>query len=402
MNYEISVEAWHGVQFGRLSDPTNPQSPITPAGGKLDVDDVTEVPIFPQRPSRLERIMGPGINENPQDAEAFFLNIWAPQCTRNLPVLVFLHGGAWVSGGGSARWYRGAALARRGTVVVTLNYRIGPAGHLEDGAPDAPHRPIEDIVTALRWVKDNVAQYGGDPEKVTLSGQSAGAWYAWALAGWENARGLFSRLALMSIPQITPWTSEERSEFTRQVAKLTASGLDPLDAGAEVLGKQSARPDTISPMYLPVWPVSGPHTLLHVDALFARTTAHEMSVFMPHPTPGDAAQECAAKQLKAVERATAANFTQFTEAIVRSARRYISDVRHFVFGETSPLQGVGAGHCFDLPFQFGNARDWHNAPMLKGIDPTRFDRQSERLQQQLTDFVHARPDRPDISLPPTY
>ncbi|AVW89869.1 hypothetical protein DA792_01405 (plasmid) [Celeribacter baekdonensis] len=170
------VECFYGIRYGRLSKPDTPRSAVTPASGQLDVRHLTEVPVFPQLPSRLEALMGPGIGENPQSDEAFYLNVWTPEGGTDLPVMVFLHGGAWVSGGGAARWYRGAALAAEGMVVVTLNYRIGPNGHLEEDADQDPsdHRPMGDILTALQWVKDHICDFGGDANRITLAGQSAG------------------------------------------------------------------------------------------------------------------------------------------------------------------------------------------------------------------------------------
>lgn len=384
------VRCTYGLRYGQLSDPANPRSAVIRADGQIGVEDVTGVPVFPQLPGRLERVMGPGIRENPQTDDAFFLNVWAPEGARELPVLVFLHGGAWVSGGGAARWYRGERLASEGLVVVTVNYRLGPAGHLEDGQ-GGDHRPAADLLAALGWVRDRIRDHGGDPVRVTLCGQSAGAWYAWALAALPAAAGLFSRVALLSPPGITPWTENERREISKRVdavrddllARGEARKTALLLAGAQVLAGRASGLGAIPPMYLPVWPqaLSLPATPLHVQALYLRTTAHEMSVLLPPVRDADlrALRErvgtialptippgWSADHAEAVALASWSEFGRFAAEIATAAQSRGLPVVRREFAALSGLEGLGAAHCFDLPFQFGNPCDWNDAPMLSG------------------------------------
>lgn len=117
--------------------------------------------------------------------DCLFLNVWAPPGAINgqqsLPVMVFIHGGAFVTGAGSLGLYDGSALAAHGAVVVTLNYRLGALGFLAsnliqpDGQPVTGNLGILDQQNALRWVQQNIAAFGGDPKRVTLFGESAGA-----------------------------------------------------------------------------------------------------------------------------------------------------------------------------------------------------------------------------------
>jgi para-nitrobenzyl esterase len=136
------------------------------------------------------------------------LNVWSPAADEHKrPVLLWIHGGGWVMGTGAQ--YDGSRLAARGdVVVVTLNYRLGPWGflYLNDlpGAtpatgPAASANPgLLDIVAALRWVKQNIARFGGDPRKVTLFGQSAGGMLVGTLLALPAARGLFQRAIALS------------------------------------------------------------------------------------------------------------------------------------------------------------------------------------------------------------
>lgn len=119
--------------------------------------------------------------------DCLFLNVWTPSARhragkRGLPVLVYIHGGGFVAGDGSEKRYDGAAMAKRGIVVVTLNYRLGVFGflaHPELAAGAAQHasgnQGMRDQVAALLWVKRNVAAFGGDPDRITIGGESAGS-----------------------------------------------------------------------------------------------------------------------------------------------------------------------------------------------------------------------------------
>lgn len=133
------------------------------------------------------------------------LNIWAPTGARGAPVMVWLHGGNLVFGAGSNARYDGMALSRLGVIVVTINYRLGVFGYFAHPALSAESRHgvsgnygTLDQIEALRWVGENIAAFGGDPGKVTVFGQSAGALSVTQLMASPLARGLFHRAIAMS------------------------------------------------------------------------------------------------------------------------------------------------------------------------------------------------------------
>ncbi|HWE99141.1 MAG TPA: carboxylesterase family protein [Caulobacteraceae bacterium] len=137
------------------------------------------------------------------------LNIWAPHGAaapaRGAPVIVWIHGGAFVSGSSRQGLYDGAALARRGVVLVSINYRLGVLGWLAHpglSAESALHVSgnygLLDQIAALRWVRANIAAFGGDPANVTIAGQSAGALSALYLLASPDARGLFAKAIVQS------------------------------------------------------------------------------------------------------------------------------------------------------------------------------------------------------------
>ena len=138
----------------------------------------------------------------PQSEDCLFLNVWtaAKDASECRPVLVWIHGGALTRGSGSIPPYDGASLARKGAVVVTINYRLGPLGFLAHPAlsQESDHRSsgnygMLDQIAALEWVQKNVAHFGGDPKRVTIFGESAGSWSVCYLVASPLARGLFHR-----------------------------------------------------------------------------------------------------------------------------------------------------------------------------------------------------------------
>jgi len=133
--------------------------------------------------------------------DCLFLNIWTPKVSAaaKLPVLVFIHGGAFTSGSGDVPVYDGEALARTGMVIVTINYRLGALGFLahpsltaESGHHSSGNYGLLDQIEALRWVKENIGTFGGDAARVTIAGQSAGAMSVADLLASPLAKGLFS------------------------------------------------------------------------------------------------------------------------------------------------------------------------------------------------------------------
>lgn len=128
------------------------------------------------------------------------LNVWAPKAAHNAPVMVWIHGGSLTSGASSESIYDGAALARKGIVVVSINYRLGVLGYLAHPGLSAElpegisgNYGLLDQVEALRWVRRNITAFGGDPAQVTIAGESAGGLSVMYLMASPPARGLFAR-----------------------------------------------------------------------------------------------------------------------------------------------------------------------------------------------------------------
>jgi para-nitrobenzyl esterase len=132
--------------------------------------------------------------------DCLYLNVWAPAGQKEpLPVIVWIHGGGWANGATAMPQYSGHSLARRGVVLVSIAYRLGPLGFLAhpelsaEANGSSGNYGLMDQVAALKWVRANIAAFGGDPARVTIAGQSAGGMAVSALLASPDARGLFSR-----------------------------------------------------------------------------------------------------------------------------------------------------------------------------------------------------------------
>ena len=164
----------------------------------------------------------------PQGDDCLNLNVWTPDLGQAaLPVLVWIHGGTFKWGAGSSPLFDGATFARNGVVTVTLNYRLGASGFLYVGdRPGSGNFGILDQIAALQWVQDNIAAFGGDPARVTVAGESAGAFSIGQLLAAPAARGLFMRAILQS--------GGTQTHIGTKAASLI---------GADVLGRLGVRDD---------------------------------------------------------------------------------------------------------------------------------------------------------------
>ncbi|WP_298242432.1 carboxylesterase family protein [uncultured Bradyrhizobium sp.] len=171
----------------------------------------------------------PGHLDHALEESCLSLNIWAPAADRPLPVLFFVHGGAFVTGGGAD--YDGAFLAAHGSaVIVTINYRLGPLGFLQlhrHGLAEASNLALQDTLAALDWVRANIANFGGDSDAITLAGQSAGASMVIALATLPQAKGKFIRALALSAPGRNIMRAEHADDVARRVIDELELSRDP-------------------------------------------------------------------------------------------------------------------------------------------------------------------------------
>ena len=180
----------------------------------------------------------------PQSEDCLYLNVWtAAAAGDKRPVMVWIHGGALTRGSGATPVYDGSPLTKKGVVVVTINYRLGPLGYLAhpELTAESPHHAsgnygVLDQIAALTWVQKNIAAFGGDPARVTIFGESAGSWSVNMLVASPLAKGLFVRAIGESGARFTPgaFLSDDRNGVTSAekagVAFAKAGGAESLAA----------------------------------------------------------------------------------------------------------------------------------------------------------------------------
>ena len=242
-----------------------------------------------------------------QSDDCLFLNVWTPNnadANSKLPVLVWFHGGAFIQGSGAQPRYDGTELARRGAVVITINYRLGPMGlfaHPALTAESAPNEPLGnfcllDMMAALTWTRENIAAFGGDPNNVTISGSSAGGTSCLFLMGIPQAEGLFHKAIIHSSGgmQNIQTLAEAEAAGVRLAEKLglganaSASDLRKIAAGDAAVGVAAIRQ-----LNLPVKPiVDGRLVKFTPSELFAQGKQTRIPVLI-----GGANGESGARQL---------------------------------------------------------------------------------------------------------
>ena len=184
----------------------------------------------------------------PMSEDCLTLNVVAPESPPDgpLPVMVFIHGSGYLLGSSATPIYDGAALARRGCVYVSVNYRLGALGCMDLSALSTPEHPIDDnlflrdLVLALRWVRDNASVFGGDSDNVTIFGESAGAHAVATLMAVPEAKGLFAQAISESPASGMAGSPEVAAAFADDFAGVL--GVAPRDAAAALM---SARPATL-------------------------------------------------------------------------------------------------------------------------------------------------------------
>ena len=193
----------------------------------------------------------------PKSEDCLYLNIWAPEKASKLPVIVWFHGGGYYGGTAAQPGFNGANLAKHGAIVVTLNYRLGILGffahpELSAESPDraSGNQGILDQIAALRWVKNNIAAFGGDPARVTIVGESAGGESVAIMVASPLAKGLFQRAIGESGNDAMPLDTSENSQFDRKSAEAEGWAVAPHVADLRAMSVDALRQRAWSPRTL--------------------------------------------------------------------------------------------------------------------------------------------------------
>ncbi len=356
--------------------------PAPPAAWRGVRDASTYGAICPQ-PTRPHVKLAAG-SSGKQSEDCLFLNVWAPKGASRAPVMVWIHGGAFRFGSGESPFYSGWTFARDGVVLVTINYRLGALGWFAHPAltrAAAPGAPLGDYglmdqIAALKWVARNIAAFGGDPENVTVFGESAGGASVLALLATPSAAGLFQKAIVESGGG---WGTNR----TLAAAEQEGVRISGLPAGATVdqlralpLDKLSALPMTLSAvgpitdgrlMPLPVTQAFDEGRFAHVPMIIG-SNSDEASLMKAFKIPSQAVLARTPPTIRAqyTKNDNAAAADIFTDSIMGAPAEWIAArasvwaptwLYYFDYAPTiSRDQTAGAIHGGEIPFVFGNWR----------------------------------------------
>ena len=354
--------------------------------------------IPPQKPSRLEALMGPVIEGRDQQEDCLHVSIAAPAKAMSqghqskLPVMVYFHGGAYLTGGGDLECYEGTALAGQGAVVANVTYRLGTFGYPIKADGEVLNLGLMDQILALRWVQRNITCFGGDPENVTVFGQSAGADSIYCMLLLDETKGLFHKAILQSPPMgfrnapreaLTRRLGEVADEFLRAQGGRELSTLDALD---RLQGKLLKATVDFASDSLPFAPAYG-HAPLppqdEADAKIREFAQRGVPTLICYTKDDGSAFAQMDKWWAPTFGLPIIGSICFWVASWLHTRRLFQWGSHrlhqqlvaaggkssmLVFSWCPPGTPWGAVHCIDLPFVLGTWASWKKAPMLRGSE----------------------------------
>lgn len=441
------IRTWRGIRYAEAPAGDLRWRDPVPAH---DLDGVTDAVVFgracPQQPNPAVPLGADTV----MDEDCLSLNVWAPDAAAAelRPVMVWVHGGAYTFGASSQPLFDATSLATRGdVVVVTINYRLGAFGFLDLAGlvPDAGfdrNLALKDVLLALRWVKRNIAAFGGDAGRVTVFGESAGGGLVTTLLATPSADGLFHRAIAQSSPASSVYGTDRAKEvaarFTRELGlaegaevadALRAAAVDDIVAAG--MRVYAAVPDA-DPGTLAFAPVVDGDLLPEAPAVVLRegrglavplmigTNKDEASLFRFMKSPlipitddriaqmfanmaGDnptielppfaqvqTAYEHARHRAVGLGIARDIGFRMPSLWIAEGQSR-IADVWVYRFDHAAPflrLIGLGATHATELPYLWGNLDGGPKDPTFRLGGRRTAEQISERMQSRWTAFAH--------------
>ncbi len=443
-----AVSVWKGIPFAQPPVGELRFRPPQPPQAWAGVRDATEYGmVAPQAVLREGSPLGNRLTPGEESEDCLYLNVWSPRADgRRRPVLVWLHGGAFTMGSGSTPLYDGTSFAQQGDVVaVTLNYRLGALGFLYldellgEQYSGSGNNGLLDQIAALQWVHDNIAAFGGDPDRVTIFGESAGAMSVGTLLAMPAAKGLFRQAILQSGAASSVRSRESAARVTREF--LDELGLQESEASAlatlplanlmaaqtRILGKQSALlafGPVVDGTSLPRPPLEAVASGAARDIpLLIGTNHDEMRLFnAANPTPpdervlrhffGDEADRALATYNASRPQASPADIwsAMQTDQVFRMPAIRLAELQAkqgapvwmYRFDWPSPAFGgrLGAAHALELAFVWNNIAKAAMRPLLGDEPPQELAR---RMHEAWIAFARTgHPGTPDLPPWPPY
>lgn len=366
------MKTYRGIRYARADRFALPQ--LEPPLSSLD-NLQTDIKVCPQNPCRLDPIVGRWDDDEPQSEDCLRLSIHTPSTSGPMPVLVWIHGGAYLTGSGLYSKYDPTTLSEMGQiVVVNISYRLASFGFLYDPENMPENLGIADQVCALRWVNQNIHLFGGNPDDVTLLGQSAGGYsILHHIANLQQP--LFSKAIITSAP-----FSKTSKRLMRRNTQLWLKGLgkDPKTCSVHEMlqAQQTVAQKVIGGM---------PFSPLCDDILAPRNIPPQLKAVKLWCQQDDALAFVPLPWLcKPVTNLLFLRpMKHYAQFLQRRGVQTSFAVRTWRHGHP-PFRAI---HCMDLPLIFGNYDIWKNAPFLHGVDEQEYQQMATQIRQEIIQFV---------------
>lgn len=348
-----------------------------------DIESIEKVEckeiICPQSPSKLEHITGPILSGQEQGEDCLRLAIHTPSLDGKRPVLVFIHGGAFVAGSGLLPIYDASDLAETlDAVVVNISYRLGAFGFLCMIDKGVINLGIEDQKCALRWIQRNIAKFGGDPEDITVTGQSGGA-YCIGYIATTTQDPLFKRANLMSAPFGSVISYAKGEEMTQKYLSILGKDIhkatiqEILDAQNELIRQSPKRP--------PFGPVGDNDLRSKCVMPSLKRVFLSCSIDDALPLTTKALPILAPLFSYLIFKRPAQKFGQ------RLAKQDIN-ATFMTFNWRHKEGPYGTAHCIGLPLLFSSWEKAKDVPMLFGTTEREFNEHSHRARSLMKRFMN--------------
>lgn len=366
------MEKYEGIRYAHADRFELPV--MEPALGCLEDADIT-VRICPQHPSRLDSIIGPSGNTQEQSEDCLRLSVFTPSTTGNMPVLVWIHGGAYLTGSGLYPQYDASQLAQEGNmVVVCISYRLGCFGFLHNPGNIPDNLGIADQVCALKWVKRNISLFGGNPDDVTIFGQSAGGYSV--LHHIANVQEPLFRKAIVASAPFAKTSARKMKQNTRLWYKLL--GDDPKQCSVERMlqAQREVAKRGIGGM---------PFSAICSDICSPQHIAPGLEAVMLWCQQDDAGPFVPVRWLtrpvtRLLFQRPMKRYVRFLHSKGIDAACSVKTWRH---GD-SPF---GATHCMELPLLFGDYQTWKDAPFMAGVRLEEYKCMARKAREELIAFI---------------
>lgn len=366
------MNAFKGIRYARAERFAMPR--LEPQLKSLQEVE-TAVEICPQNPSRLDRVIGRTGHEEQQSEDCLRVAVYTPSTEEQLPVLVWIHGGAYLTGSGLYPQYDATSLSEMGhMVVVCVSYRLGCFGFLHHPQDVPDNLGIADQVCALRWIKQNIHLFGGDADNVTLFGQSAGGYSV--LHHIANVgEPLFGKAIIASAP-FAAASRRKMSSNTRLWYRIL--GKDPRQCStAEMLSAQAL----VARRGVGGMPFSAVGD--HICA--PRTLAPGLTKVKLWCQQDDALPFVPFRWLTGP--VTRLLFLQPMKRYARHLQRKGVEASWSVRRWRHGCSPFGAVHCMELPLLFGCYDTWKDAPFMQGVSKEEYKAESLKMKTEIIAMI---------------